>query len=114
MHTFTHDGNAVSNYLHCCRTYKFLCVALSCDRNVLSQKNCKKTLNILEIFLSVNFTSAMCSWVAINIFSRNGNAIISDSYITMVDEKLPMQPWLKQKVNEVFTVIRIPCFSFGL
>ena len=66
-----------------------------------------KTLNILAIFLSVDFDSAMCSWVAINFYSRNGNAIISDSCIAMVDEKLPMQLWLEQKVNEVFTVMRI-------
>ena len=44
-----------------------------------------KTLNILAIFLSVNFVSAKCSWVAINFFPRNGNAIISESCIAMED-----------------------------
>ena len=100
MHIFTHDGNAVSNYMYCCRTYKFLCVACLVMVMHFLRKiaGTLKTLNILAFFLSVNFASATCRWVAFQWWMKSSH----------------MQPRLKKKVNEVFTVMMIPCFSFGL
>ena len=47
--------------LHCPRTSKFLCVACLALAMQGLLKNCRKTLNILAIFLSANFVGTPCS-----------------------------------------------------